>query len=188
VCGSFHALTELALWVPWSIFIDYLSLFKTRIILGVFTRLRRRSDIAAVPIMGIDFIVYTLLFSVGLTLMTAGTMAMGSGSFLIWLDFFRIEKMMGMISIHWKIRDDLLFIFFWSGFAPSLWLWLYVLALFVTRILLRSERLVNSLRWFLDVEKNPFRSIGAVAAALAFVVSVGIILVSVEVSRISAAA
>jgi len=120
--------------------------------------------------------------------MTAGTMAMGSGSFLIWLDFFRIEKMMGMISIHLKIRDDLLFIFFWSGFAPSLWLWLYVLALFVTRILLRSERLVNSLRWFLEVEKNPFRSIGAVAAALAFVVSVGIILVSVEVSRISAAA
>ena len=82
---------------------------------------------------------------------------------------------------------ELWLIFFWAGFAPSIWLWLYVVALFATRALLRSEKLVNRLRWFLDVEKNPFRSIGAVAATLAFVVSVGIILVSVEVSRISEA-
>jgi len=77
--------------------------------------------------------------------------------------------------------------FFWAGFAPSLWMWLYVLALFVTRGLLRSEKLVEWLRWGLDVEKTPFRSIGAVAAALAFIVSVAIILASAEVSRISAA-
>ena len=76
---------------------------------------------------------------------------------------------------------------FWAGFVPSIWMWLYVLALFVTRGLLRSEKLVNWLRWFLDIEKNPFRSIGAVAAALAFIASVVIILVSVEVSRISGA-
>jgi hypothetical protein len=80
-----------------------------------------------------------------------------------------------------------LFVTFWAGFVPSLWMWLYVAALFVTRLLLRSERLVNWLRWFLDVDKTPFRSIGAVAAALAFIVSVAIILVSVEVSRISTA-
>jgi hypothetical protein len=77
---------------------------------------------------------------------------------------------------------------FWSGFALSIWMWLYVAALLVTRGLLRSERTVNWLRWFLDVEKNPFRSIGAVATALAFIASVTIILVSAEVSRISAAA
>jgi hypothetical protein len=78
-------------------------------------------------------------------------------------------------------------ILFWAGFAPSLWMWLYVAALFVTRALLRSEKLVNWLRWALDVEKNPFRSIGAVAATLAFIASVAVILVSAEVSRISAA-
>src|SRR5262249_13608823 len=71
-------------------------------------------------------------------------------------------------------------IFFWAGLVPSIWMWLYVLALFVTRGLLRSERLLNWLRWALDVEKNPFQSIGAVAAALAFIVSVVIIFVSVE--------
>jgi len=82
---------------------------------------------------------------------------------------------------------DLFLIFFWAGFAPSIWLWLYVIALFVTRGLLRSEKLLNWLRWALDVEKNPFRSIGAVAATLAFIASVAIILLSAEVSRISAA-
>ena len=66
-------------------------------------------------------------------------------------------------------------------------MWLYILALLVTRALLRSEKLVNWLRWALDVEKNPFRSIGAVAATLAFIASVAIILVSAEVSRISTA-
>ena len=78
-------------------------------------------------------------------------------------------------------------IFFWAGLAPSIWMWLYVLALFVTRTLLRSEKLVNWLRWALDIEKNPFRSIGAVAAAMAVIASVAILLVSAEVSRISSA-
>jgi hypothetical protein len=187
VCGSFYALIELTLWVPWSILIDYLSLFKTRIILGAFTRLRRGSSVATVAIIGIDFIVYKLLFSLGLTLMTAGTMIVGSWSFGYWLDFFRIENIMHQFATHWKIKDDLSFIFFWSGFAPSIWMWLYVLALFVTRGLLRSEKLVNWLRWALDIDKAPFRSIGAVAATLAFIVSVVVILVSAEVSRISTA-
>ena len=83
--------------------------------------------------------------------------------------------------------DALVFVLFWSGFALSIWMWLYVLALFVTRVFLRSERLVNWLRWFLDIEKNPFRSIGAVAAVLAFIANVAILLVSAEVSRIGGA-
>jgi len=68
-----------------------------------------------------------------------------------------------------------------------MWMWLYVLALFLTRGLIRSERILTSLRWFFDVEKAPFRSIGAVAATLSFIASVAVIFVSAEVSRISAA-
>ena len=82
---------------------------------------------------------------------------------------------------------ELWLIFFWAGLAPSIWMWLYVAALFVTRSLLRSERIVNWLRWALDIEKTPFRSIGAVAAIVAFIASVAVILVSAEVSMISAA-
>jgi hypothetical protein len=98
-----------------------------------------------------------------------------------------IEEVTEMMTHFPQVKDNWLFILFWAGFAPSIWMWLYVLALFVTRAFLRSEKLVNWLRWFLDVEKNPFRSVGAVAAALAFVASVAIILVSAEFSRISTA-
>jgi hypothetical protein len=82
------------------------------------------------------------------------------------------EPSMGyMLSSYFHFSGGVDFIFFWFGFAPSLWLWLYVFALFVTRTLLRSEKIITGLRWALDVEKNPFRSIGAVAATLAFVMS-----------------
>jgi len=35
VCGIFSTPIELMLWIPWAILIDYLSLFKTRIVLDV---------------------------------------------------------------------------------------------------------------------------------------------------------
>jgi uncharacterized membrane protein YeiH len=80
---------------------------------------------------------------------------------------------------------DMLTMFFWAGLAPSIWIWLYVIALFVARALIRSERHVNWLRWSLDVGKNPFRTIGAVAAALSFLGLAAIILIIAVISRIS---
>jgi hypothetical protein len=53
------------LWLPWSIFIDYISLFKTRVILGVLARMRRRNTLASVAIVGIDYFVYRLIFTFG---------------------------------------------------------------------------------------------------------------------------
>ena len=109
------------------------------------------------------------------------------------LSAFDITKFILLFYYHkaltWYMPEpnNLLSTYFWAGFMPSLWMWLYVAALFVTRGLLRSEKLVNWLRWALDIEKNPFRSIGAVAATLAFIASVAIIIISAEVSRISAA-
>jgi hypothetical protein len=187
-CDQFYDWIKFILWLPWSIVIDYISLFKTRIILAVLTRMRRRSAVVAVAIIGIDFIVYKLIFGLGLIIMTLGILVIGQGWFFVdWSGLFSTESIMATMPIYWKVKDQLIFIFFWSGFAPSLWLWLYVFALFVTRALLRSEKIITGLRWALDVEKSPFRSIGAVAATLASIASVAIILVSVEVSRISAA-
>ena len=53
------------LWLPWSIFIDYLSLFKTRFILGLLTRMRRRNTAISIAIVVIDYIVYRVLFALG---------------------------------------------------------------------------------------------------------------------------
>jgi hypothetical protein len=149
------------------------------------TRIWRATSVVSIAILVLDYIYYIAIFAIGFYL-------------LGWLfDYYYnitthevdfVAFYLG--SIFPTLLTEQFFlhvIFFWSGFAPSIWMWLYVLALSVTRGLVRSEKLVNWLRWGLDVEKNPFRSIGAVAATLAFIVSVAIILVSVEVSRISAA-
>jgi hypothetical protein len=183
-----------AIWLPWSILIDYVSLFKTRFILGLLTRIRRGNGMLAVAIVGADYFVFRLLMCIGIAFL-------GFWRFVIPLDWnwsllgmwVFSSTMSGIMSDFLGVLPffphdpDLFFILFWSGFAPSLWMWLYVLALFVTRTLLRSERILNWLRWFLDVDKAPFRSIGAVAAALAFIVSVAILLISAEISRITAA-
>ena len=181
-----------ALWLLWSILIDYVSLFKTRVILRALMRIRL--ILVAITILVIDFMFYSIIYAVGAFVMIRISMyfmpevlALQLSSnifvdFVKWLsDAFALPLCPDRTRAVWD------FIFFWSGFAPSIWMWLYVLALFVTRGLLRSERIVSWLRWALPVETNPFRSIGAAAATLAFIASVAIILVSVEVSRISAA-
>jgi hypothetical protein len=53
---------------------------------------------------------------------------------------------------------------------PSIWLWIFVVAMFITRMLVRSQPVVRSLLWLLNIDEKPFRSAGAVAAALVFAV------------------
>ncbi len=177
---------QLAIWLPWSILIDYVSLFKTRFILGILMRIRRKNKLLAIAIVGIDFVVYRALFAVGMIVVLSALLLLFGKIRAVWNDIALTHLIIIATSMGPVPHDIGLFlIFFWAGFAPSIWLWFYLAALVVTRALLRSEKLFNWLRWSLDIEKNPFRSIGAVAATLAFVVSVAIILVSAEVSRIS---
>jgi hypothetical protein len=184
-----HLVSEIvALWLPWSIIIDYISLFKTRVVLHVLARLRfgTRTIALTIAVLVIDYLFYLLIFAIGtaVTVMIAAYFVYGENWPFLFLGFRTISNAFRQI-IPTSYVDT---IFFWAGFVPSIWMWLYVIALFVTRAFLRSEKLVNWLRWSLDIEKNPFRSIGAVAATLAFISSVAIIIVSAEVSRISAAA
>jgi hypothetical protein len=182
-----------ALWIPWSIIIDYISLFKTRVILNILTRV---SAIISIFISVIDFLAYQLLFYFGSLFTVIAWFFFNLPTDESYSDFFALWDYPSLGLTAFKLIFAPLFpplgdftgITFWAGFVPSLWMWLYVVALFVTRALLRSGKLINWLRWFFDVEKNPFRSIGAVAAALAFIATVTILLVSAEVSRIGAAA
>jgi hypothetical protein len=60
-------------------------------------------------------------------------------------------------------------IILYASLMPSIWLWIYVMSLAFMRTILRSERLLNWLRWALPIDEKPFRSVGVVAAALMFV-------------------
>src|SRR5262245_23167896 len=56
------------LWLLWSIVIDYISLFKTRVILGLLVRMHQKYIIAAVAILAMDYLIYRFLFFVGITI------------------------------------------------------------------------------------------------------------------------
>jgi hypothetical protein len=184
-----------SLWLPWSILVDYVSLLKTRIILYILTVLK--TNLVAIVVVGLDYMLYRLLFTLSVLILWPVSICIYNYahfvdicrpsllSLLLPGELFSI--MIDGVFRFPEVGATVFTIFFWAGLVPSIWMWLYVLALFVTRALLRSEKLLNWLRWALDIEKNPFRSIGAVAAALAFIASVAIILVSAEVSRISTA-
>ena len=190
VASTHGAWAILPLWLLWSTIIDYISLFKTRVVLHVLARLRFGigSMVLPVAILVIDYLFYSLIFDIG---GTATAMIDNYFFYKTWTSYssFFQDFVELFSAIFFRLVQALYVdaILFWAGFVPSIWMWLYVAALFVTRGLLRSGRIVNWLRWALDVEKAPFRSIGAVAATLAFIASVAIILVSAEVSRISAA-
>jgi hypothetical protein len=179
----------LTLWLPWSILIDYVSLFKTRVILGLLMRLRRVNLMIAVAIVVVDFLIYKLIFTSGYELIVMIIDKIQGDPFSTWFPRGFFASIIGLLTVMPFILHeiDLTFILFWAGLAPSIWMWLYVFTLFITRGLLRSEKVVTWLRWALEVQKTPFQQIGAVAATLAFIVSAAFILVSVEVSRISAA-
>jgi hypothetical protein len=55
-----------AIWLPFSIFIDDVSLFKTRFILELLTRIHRRNVILAPAILSIDYLMFRLLMCIGL--------------------------------------------------------------------------------------------------------------------------
>ncbi len=129
VFSPFSPLMSFLFLLPWSIVIDYVSLFKTRAILRIFTRMRRINAPAAVPIMVIDYVVYTVIFSIGVTLITLGTLAIARGlegrsggsvlaggfPFIILghaIDAFFIPLRLG----------DVYTMFFWAGLAPSIWI------------------------------------------------------------------
>jgi hypothetical protein len=54
----------LALWLPLSIMVDYISLLKTRIILRILTRVRRATKALAIVMLTMDFVIYKLLFTI----------------------------------------------------------------------------------------------------------------------------
>ncbi len=57
-------------------------------------------------------------------------------------------------------------ILFYSAFFTSTWLWLYILAVLLSRVLLRMNNGVGFLLGVTDVEKQPFGSMGFVSVII----------------------
>jgi hypothetical protein len=163
--------------VVWLLFIpliDFLNLYKTRSVLFALAR-RPVSVSLLISILLGDFLiglmVFHWLFRIDFIFTEDFTMDPWIVGYLIqhpsglW-DTFGIN--IGLIARHLSFRDFDSGMFY-ASMLPSIWLWLYVSSMFLTRGLIRIGGTIALVRWVLNIEKAPLRSLGVVAAILVFV-------------------
>jgi hypothetical protein len=138
---------------------DYLSLLKTRSLIGVLPAAPQRLWILVLALdVGIDviFAYLSLIFATVLLLfLTAGDYAQAV-TMLPW----SISE-----AVHFRSPPEFLF-WFYPAFFTSVWLWLYASSGFILTIAGRFDLGLNWLNRHFDVEKKPLQSIGLVSAAL----------------------
>jgi hypothetical protein len=67
------------------------SLFKTRVILRLIARIGRGNKIVGVAVAALDFIVYSIIFGIGLLLLMSIEFTLTSGRFQNALEYFNID-------------------------------------------------------------------------------------------------
>jgi hypothetical protein len=172
-------------WAIWSIFFDYLSLYKSRIILIILSDKVENNLVFFIILLIFDFLVSIFLFIIffqaviqtvtvifanillGNPLPSAREFLRVTFNFCQYTGLFSFRNIIDTLSFSYYIPS----ICFYAGMLPSIWLWTYVFVLLLTRTMLHSQRLVDFLRWFLDLDEHPFRSLGTIAAVCTFMVS-----------------
>ena len=147
-------LSTAANWVP-----DYLSLFETRILLGYM-----RGSVWRIS--GL------LVVDAGVT--AAFSLAWVWAVFNYWVggEFSALRITPASILLGTggtgaaEVWGPVATVFFYSAFFTSVWLWLYVLAVLLSRVLLRMNNGVGFLLRVTDVERQPFRSMGFVSVII----------------------
>jgi hypothetical protein len=86
------------------------------------------------------------------------------------------EVILPILTLH-----NLLGIFFYAALFTSVWLWIYVLAIFFIKVAHKFRPLWMKLLPYLDIEKKPMQAIGRIAGILAgagYAVILGLVWVS----------
>jgi hypothetical protein len=173
-----HFLLSLTFWV---LIIDYISLYKTRLILNYIKKCKYWFFIIFIILT--DAVVGVCIFGIGASVAKAIAGLPIAITFQDWLSitlhamFTRFANYLSSDLQHILVFNYIVqygvfkSIAFFASFLPSIWLWIYVISLALTRVILRSERLLFWLRWALPLGTKPFRSVGAVAAIFVFVLT-----------------
>lgn len=191
--------TFVEIWFVWSIIADFVNLLKTRVVLRVLVRHKIESSILLAGILIADLLIGILVFYVNIKVATlvaftihpdmfTGPRTMeeyddcvdvyGQCSSLLNLYFdthFDTHEILSWVLHPLSAFGGLLL---WVSMLPSIWLWLYVIASLLARLMAKSAPLLRFLLYFLDIDKHPIRSIGFIAAILvvtAYAVDLGII-------------
>jgi hypothetical protein len=163
-----------SLWVPIGVLIDYLMLFKTRFVLGLFSSHSFSTTI--------------------IVLLCLADLVSGYYIFFIVFGYFQNTLHLGAespfgiltadIGIYTRVAARMLWpinsvsAFFYAALLPSIWIWIYIGSVVFARAIVHSTGALRRLQWLLDVDLAPFRSVGVVAAALIFVFT--LIIVAIE--------
>lgn len=133
---------------------DYLSLLESRYIIS---RLRKSSSFSKqIMLLTLDLVV---------------TFAIGFIAFLALWGAFGSNPIDGFISIVLPLSierngEPSWGIWFYSTFFTSIWIWLYILSGFLISIQKFARLAIRRFRWFFDIEKKPFISLGGIAIIL----------------------
>ncbi len=151
---------------------DFLSLLKTRYVIGV---MRRTSPPGAIAVLLADAFGSALIGSVTLFLGTA-LLIVGNGGTV--LEVFRETGDLLSSAISFKgmnayvVELPSLGVWFYSTFMASLWTWLYGVSSLILRL---ASSVGGSWKWvrgWVDVKNQPFRSLGAISILVITVVYV----------------
>ena len=159
---SVHGLSDRAVdiallfWALWALIPDYLNLLKTRQMLEFLVARQIRGTFTLLSITFVDLVIGFLVFTLGIFLISMVIREPLS------------ERLADVLD---ALRDVPRFTYpaanvFWAGMMPSLWLWVYVLAAQITKLISRTTSLFHFLTYFLDIDAHPMRSVGVVAAIL----------------------
>jgi len=166
--GYHYSSVQMAEVVTFTIFAvcvtDYLSLWKTRIILTQFDVLRKRITVAGLLLL--DYVGTTLLYLacwipilVLLNKIVAGK---------------NLDAVASLTGFFYGMFHDKFFdpdrIFYFVALLTSAWLWVYVATFQVMRVLSYAPSFVKGLSRIADLDEHPVRTIGFVAAAFSAVV------------------
>ena len=145
---------------------DYISLLETRIIIKWMSRAHKSSRLAIFFVF--DFIITGLIIIVALSILLL---------FIFWAesisDHEKVLRILGYSFLFRKAGPYTPYtfgIFIYSTYFTSVWIWLYVISGILVRGTASFGSLFKWLKKVLDIENQPFRSIGFVSM---FVVSLG---------------
>jgi len=161
-----------------NIFIDYLSLLQTRVILEICRERNTNrflllvADLLlslSIAVLGFSLICVALIFSgfAGVVIPPADLLAI---PFSLWYESF-MPVLTSVVELSTGNMDSFISpgVYFYSTFLTSVWLWLYIASGTLIRVLKIFDQKVSVLKGILDIDEKPLRSMGLVSVFIVII-------------------
>jgi len=161
-------------WALFSLGIDFLNLFKTRMLLRVLKR-KSYGPSKLTVILFVDAVIGIAVFFAFFSITELVLVSFEVGSDLSEATELIQSNFQSVLLPIGHVKDALMTyaslggiesVFFYASMIPSIWLWLFIFSVFATRAIAKGGPLFTWLIWFFDIDHAPFRSVGVVASVV----------------------